>query len=474
MTVLLDDMASQLSKDAVLELIGALFPWVAEFRQRSLADYARAAFDVEPHTSTCHVRRHAMSLVQRCILRAAKKGGFADDRAASIAAEIVNAPVMQAGPHLHLLIEPDAYYTHLFSLMGLTAHRRSAYVSYAVSTVKFVERGRKGPGWLKLGGEAINVFGLSRSQMIPYSILAQNGPYRFALKNVDRPEGDGDQVSRLRSILPQSEFSSAALAIKQANASLWSRYFEQGIDFLQIDDEDVADLVTDHLQDESSWLARNLFEKDGFVPCLLSSIEALANGPWQGWLKNTTDLFWGSERGHLFPLRLAGSRLEPRGVENFSLEFASGAVIAALQARKIIPNLLLMFIVTAILPGIRVLGGSRHTVYYPLMRYAFCRGLARSDDRELRETIADDRKPCVWGHRVLLTNAEPFAELDTLGPINIQAVLGNYGGLSLEEACGTLESFVSDPLWANLKVRHDQGALTLNDPEWAFVNNQGS
>lgn len=464
----MDKMAAQLSKQDVLELIGALFPSIAEFRQRRLADYAVAAFDVEPHGSTCDVRRHAMSLFQECIRRAARNAGFADDRAGSIAAGIANAPVMQAGPHMHLLIEPDAYYTHLFSLMGLTAHRRSAYISYAVSTVKFVERGRKGPGWLKLGGEAINVFGLSRSQMIPYSILAQNGPYHFALKNVDRVGGDRDLVGRLRSVLPQDEFMSAALAIKQANASLWGRYFDPKIDFLQIDDEDVADLVVEHLQDRSSWLARKLFREAEFFQCLSSSIEALADGPWQGWLKNTTDLFWGSDRGRLFPLRLTGSRLAARGAEQFSLEFAADAVIAALQARTIIPNLFVMFIVTAILPGVRVLGGSRHTVYYPLMRYAFCRALLMCGDGELRATIAADRKPGVWGHRVLLDSAQPFAELDMLGPGKIQTTLRKYGSLSLEESCGTLESFVGDPLWACLKARHSEGSVGVNDPEWAF------
>ncbi len=468
MTERMDTVVSPVAKDAVLELIGALFPWIAEFRQRSLADYARATFDVEPHASSCEVRRHAMFLFQRCILRAARNAGLTDDRASLIAAEIINAPVMQAGPHLHLLIEPDAYYTHLFSLMGLTAHRRSAYVSYAVSTVKFVERGRKGPGWLTLGGEAINVFGLSRSQMIPYSILARNGPYRFVLKNVDGADGDGDLVARLRSILPQEEFSSAALAIKRANASLWNRYFDPDIDFLQIDDEDVADLVIEHLQDKSSWLARNLFREGGLVQCLLSCTEALANGPWLGWLKNTTDLFWGNDRGRLFPLRIAGSRLEARGAENFRLEFAAEAVIEALQARKIIPNLFLMFIVTAILPGVRVLGGSRHIVYYPLMRNVFWRALAINGHRELWATMAADRKPGIWGHRVLLKNAEPFSELDMLGSGNIQAALSKYGSLSLEEACGTLESFVGDPLWAHLKARHDEGSVGANDPEWAF------
>lgn len=460
---------SSLSKDDVLKLIDALFPWIGEFRQRSLADYARAVFDVDPHVGGCSARDHAMSLLQQCIRRAAQKAGFTDDRAFLIAAEIAKAPVMQTGPHLHLLIEPDAYYTHLFSLLGLHAHHRSTYVSYAVSTVKFAERGRKGPGWLKLDGDAVNVFGLTRSQMVPYSLLARNGPYRFVLKNVDGSETDGDKISRLRSLLPQEDFSSAALAIKHANASLWGRFFDPGIDFLQIDDEDVADLVAEHLRDGSSWLSRHLFTREGFVQSLLSGIEALSDGSWRGWLKNSTDLFWGCERGRLFPLRLSGSRLDAIGVEDFSISFTADGLIGALRARTIIPNLLLMFIVTAILPGVRVLGGSRHTVYYPLMRYAFCHALTTSaEDRNLRSIIAADSRPGVWGHRVLQANAEPFSELEALGEEGIRAVLSRYGRLPLDEACGSLESFVGDPLWVDLKVANVNGIVSIEDREWAF------
>lgn len=142
--------------------------------------------------------------------------GCAEDRIHRIGEEILKAPVMQTGPHLHLLIEPDAYYTHLFSLMGLMAHRRTAYISYAVSTVKFVERGRKGPGWLRLEG---NAWTDSQSDD-PLSILARNGLYCFQLKNVDRPEFDGDASSRLRALLPPDEFPSAAKAIRRANAVL--------------------------------------------------------------------------------------------------------------------------------------------------------------------------------------------------------------------------------------------------------------
>ncbi|MBB3917195.1 hypothetical protein [Rhizobium fabae] len=60
----------------------------------------------------------------------------------------------------------------------------------------------------------------------------------------------------------------------------------------------------------------------------------------------------------------------------------------------------------------------------------------------MRTTIAADRKPGICGHRVLLEDAEPFSELDMLGPGNIMAVLRKYGSLPLEEACGALDSFV--------------------------------
>jgi hypothetical protein len=428
-----------ISKSDALGLICHLFPWISRFRNGTLQDYARSVFDIEPHRCGCDVREHAMVLLQACVRRAARKAGFAEDRIHRIGEEIFKAPVMQTGPHLHLLIEPDAYYTHLFSLMGLRAHSRPVYISYAVSTVKFVERGRKGPGWLRLEGNSINVFGLTRSQMVPFSILARNGLYCFRLKNVDLPEFDGDASSRLRSLMPPEEFPSAAEAIRRANAVLWDRFFDPEIDFLQLDDEDIADLVVEHLQDSSSWLARRLIGDANFVHALLQYTEALCEGPWRGWLKNSTDLFWGCENGRLFPLRLAGSQLEARGREDFTLTFSAAHLIHALQARKVIPNLFLMFIVTAMLPGVRVLGGSRHTIYYPLMRYVLGSALRASGaDPTLLATIAADVKPGVWGHRVLLANPEPFSELESLRGRGISVALEKYRNRSLEDSCGTL------------------------------------
>jgi len=69
---------------------------------------------------------------------------------------------------------------------------------------------------------------------------------------------------------------------------------------------------------------------------------------------------------------------------------------------------------------------------------------------------------------VLLEDAEPFSALDVLGPGNIEAVLRKYGSLSQEEACGALESFVGDPLWACLRPVMMKGWWTCAIPSGHF------
>jgi hypothetical protein len=465
----MNDQTVEISRSDVLDLICRMFPWIANFRHRPLGDYAHAAFDVEPSQSGCEVRQHARMLLGRCVHNAARRAGFSADTSDRFRHEILEFPVLQTGPHLHLLVEPDAYYTHLFSLMGIRAHRRPVYISYAVSTVKFVERGRKGPGWLRLEDDALNVFGLTRSRMIPYSVLARNGPYRFTLTNVDRPNAVGDAGSRLMSMLPHAEFASAAAAIKQANIVLWRRFFDAKVEFLQLDDEDIADLVVEHLSDNSSWLARVLISDQEFAADLLRRTDEVCAGPWGGWFKNSTDFFWGSDKGRLFPLRLAGGCLCAGEAEGFVLPYAAADLIDALRAHRIIPNLFLMFLVTGMLPGVRVLGGSRHTIYYPLMRYVLASALQdRSGDSDLIAQLAADFRPGVWGHRVLLREVEPFAELEALQRGDISAVLDQCRELPLTEACGSLESFASDPVWANLKTALARGAVRLDSHEWDF------
>jgi hypothetical protein len=465
----MNEQSALISKSDVLDLICTMFPWIDDFRCRPLVDYARTVFDVEPSHSSCEIRQHARKLLGRCVNNAARHAGFSADTSDRFRNEILEFPVLQTGPHLHLLVEPDAYYTHLFSLMGIRAHRRPAYISYAVSTVKFVERGRKGPGWLRLEGDAHNVFGLSRSQMIPYSVMARNGPYRFKLANVDRPNAVGDAGLRLMSMLPHTEFPSAATAVKQANIALWKKFFDAKVDFLQLDDDDIADLVVEHLSDNSSWLARELISDQDFAADLLRRTEEVCAGAWGRWFKNSTDFFWGSDKGRLFPLRLVDGCLRAEEAENYMLPYEADELIAALRSHRIIPNLFLMFIVTAMLPGVRVLGGTRHTIYYPLMRYVLASTLrAKGGNSDLLAALEGDFRPGVWGHRVLLRESEPFSELRSLRGGDVSSLLDRYRNLPLAEACGSLDSFVSDPAWVDLKTAIGQDAVSRQSEEWTF------
>ncbi|WP_375166029.1 hypothetical protein [Rhizobium redzepovicii] len=458
-----------ISKDELRSLIFELFPWARQFETAPLEDYATAVFATAPDRLECAPRNHAGSLLRSWIGRAALRRGFSGEQALEFERQIEAAPVLQTGPHLHLLIEPDAFYTHLFSLMGLRSHGRRCYISYGCSTVKFVERGRKGPAWLQIDGQAINVFGLSRSKMIPYSILGRNNGYSFQLQNVDRSGPDSEAICCLRRILPGDEFPSAAEAIKAANLRLWKRYFDAEIDFLQLDDHDVADLVRDHLCDDQSWLRTRLIEDISFAARLLDCIDRLADTAWRGWLKNSTHFFWGCIDGRLFPLWLDGTILRPSGAEEFRIEFSAAALIEALANGRIVPNLLLMFIVTSILPGVRALGGSRHTVYYPLMRWAFCEAL-RSDDRDAQLLVAlsKDERPAAWGHRVISSPYEPFSLLRTLRQGGAATLLARFGQMTIEDASGPLSSFTEDPLWADLAAAFASGTASLTCPQWAF------
>ncbi|MGV2102886.1 hypothetical protein [Rhizobium sp. 21-4511-3d] len=455
-------------REQLLGTIFDLFPWTRQYRDEPIRHYAAALYDYRPAVADS-TRREARNTLRRWVTKKALERGFGQAQAERLADDIDQYPVLQTGPHLHLLIEPDAFFTHLFSLMGLAALGSRSYISYACSTVKFAEKSRKGPGWLRLDGQAINVFGLSRREMIPYSILAKNQKYEFALKPAEGFSHPHDAIAALEPLLPAGPFPSAAAAIKAANLHLWNAHFDQHVDFLQLDDEDVSDLVLMHLDDPNSWLCRK-FLIDPVLPVkILRTIDRLASTPWRDWLKNSTHFFWGCDHGRIFPMELGDGFLSPSNGEGDTIALTREGLMEALAAGRIIPNLLLVFIVIAILPGIRVLGGSRHTVYYPLMRYAFCAGLVDSgcDDNLLR-SLVHERRASAWGHRVILETAEPFALLRSKSGA-VPSLMSRYGAVSLDQACGSLDGFLEDPLWQDLSSSLKNGGVSTTGGPWAFV-----
>lgn len=449
----------------ILATLSEFMPELKPFWARKLKEYAAELYTVSRHRQANDIRNDAMQRLSRLIANAALKAGYSPAEMLDAQDKIWQSPILQTGPHCHLLVEPDAFYTHLFSLMGLNAHRLRWHFWYGTSTVKFIESARKGPGWLRIGADTVNVFGLPRRRMDAFSVCGLCcDEFHFRLTGAGGAMPNSSDARELFRWLPRSGFPSAADAIKTANLGLWPKIAPDDVRLLQLDDFDVADLIADHLDDPTSWLASHLCAGAHVGNALLESVGLLDCGPWNGWIRTTTDLFWGLSSGRLVPLRLCDTVLVDGCRCKIEVPFEAKAVASALRQRTIVPGLLMTFLVLSILPGTRVLGGCRQAIYYPLMRHVVAMTLLRCGFRDLVEELAADRFPGCWGHRVLKPEAAyPLGEILS-GDLPDRARMS--GDQALEQACGDLASFTRDPLWAKLCSNLRTGVISSTSPEW--------
>ncbi|MGK9086127.1 hypothetical protein KXR64_20305 [Brucella intermedia] len=440
--------------------LNSLVPLVEDYWDSSVSAYSAALYDGF-QTNDLDVRQDAFGRLVKLLRRRALQSGYSDAEAHTLTNQLRCRPVIQTGPHCHLIIEPDAFFTHLFSIMGLKALAECWHIHYSVSTVKFIEKAKKGPGWLWLDGQHVNVFGLSRSKMEPYSVCGRQDRFRFLLTSPN-DQAPRPALDRLSSILPEDEFPSAAEAIKTANQHLWPNCFGCQNKYLQLDDADLALLVLDHLLDPTSWLSRHFFDAPHMVAAFMNEVKKLDLGPWAGWFKFGTDFFWRIRDGRIKRLKLENNRLRDEA-GTFELHLNSRSLAEALEAEEIMPGLFLVFLVLSILPGTRVLGGSRQVVYYPLMRLAFLSALDSSAapvNKVLAESVRSDRMPSVWGHRTIAPAfASPWELYTTTGddPEARELILEAFAGRTLISASAGLPSFLEDELWARLCVRAKSG-----------------
>jgi hypothetical protein len=459
------DTVEHCSASDVRRCLSYLLPHLDPYWKLPLTNYASAIYDIDPFASRNAVRIEAMDRLRICVERAARRSGYAEEEARSASAELLAAPLMQTGPHAMLLVEPDAFYTHLFSLLGLMSHGRQWHITYSVSTSAFKESAKKGPGWLRVGGEVLNVFGLPRKRMIGSSIACLDGPYRFTLSNAKHEVAPNAPAARLLAELPAMGFPSGAEAIKMGNQALWHRKFAARAKLLQLDDFDIADLIADHLEDTRSWLSRHFFGGSTAAISILAETDQLNAGPWAGWIRRTTDLFWGLEKNRVVPLYLKDGVLRSMRSTTVTVEFTPECLAAALRARIILPGMFLAYLMLSILPGVRVFGGCRQTVYLPLMRYLASIGIEMSGDTVLLAELESDKLPGVWGHRVLKpANGDPFQEIECEG--GVAPLLARYADMTLEQASGDLASFTRDSIWADISAHIANGAITRTSHEW--------
>ncbi|WP_348639742.1 hypothetical protein [Neorhizobium sp. JUb45] len=298
------------------------------------------------------------------------------------------------------------------------------------------------------------------------SICCSNGPFRFALTNTAGQIAPNAAAADLLAHLPSSSFSTAAEALKTANIVLWEQKFSSAAKLLQLDDFDLADLIADHLDSPTSWLASAFFA-DGGAKHMLQVIEDLNCGPWRGWIRPTTDFFWHVGRDRIQPLRLEDGLLRSASSVSVSVEFSASSISRALRRRLLLPNMFMAFLVLSILPGIRALGGCRQTVYLPLMRYLAAIAVARSGDRTLLGDLRKDEGPSLWGHRVLRpVDADAFPEMERW--TTVENLLAAYSEMPLILASGDLASFTGDTIWGSMSSSLNSGTIGPASLEWVW------
>lgn len=453
------------SASQIRQALTLLMPELERFWQRPLLDYAHAVYD-DVRRGEGSVRNDAMGRLQQLVRNVAIRAGADEGLALDAARQVSEVPVLQTGPHCFLIVDPEAFYTHLFSALGLSSHKRRWHLYFGCSTVKFTERPGKGPGWLNVGGELLNVFGLSKRRMGSNSLCGRNGPYHFDLSN-NAVSGTNRSVAWLRKELPKAAFATAADAIIAANHALWRKSFPSSLQLLQFNDADVGDLIADHFEDPDSWLSRRFTGDDHAAEKMLATIDALNEGPWAGWIRRTTDFFWRMMDGRIVPLHLDRGILTASAPSSFRVPLTPGHLARSLRERELVPNLLMVALVTSILPGVRLLGGSRQTVYHPLTRYIVATALDAEHDRALLAAMREDRRGGMWGHRVLRPpNAFPLQETEETG--HWLAVAAAYGELPLERAAGDLAFFTGDPIWRDIYGHLSSQRINATLPEWAW------
>jgi hypothetical protein len=227
--------------------------------------------------------------------------------------------------------------------------------------------------------------------------------------------------------------------------------------------------VADHLSDQNSWLRTRLLTNATLASTILAEIDRLSAGPWSGWLARGTDFFWFYENGKRLPLRLLAGELVHPATSRKVARFAAPDILERLANRTLIPNLLLVFLVLSILPGVRALGGSHQPVYYPLMRYVVCRALeAAGVDSDLRHALSTDDAPGAWGHRIIESDEDPLELYGNGGRRGISDLIDRFGDIPFAKACGSMSSFASDPSWLDLNRRLRDRVIAPTDREWAF------
>lgn len=419
--------------------------------QAPVSSYARHLWRLTDAPAS-HLAKRARSILRDVL---AERLGAQMPAAAALTAldEFDRRAVMQAGLHCQLLLDRAALDAFLLGWIAAVENSLSTLFIFTGATVTMETVGREGPGWLDAGGEKINLFGLGRHKLCRQSVCAA-GPAtlnRRALEVVGATAGNAHWLQVLRRHEGEV-FETAADALAKMNAALvreWDRPTATRTIF--IDDRLAALVVARHLEDEDGLVSKLLADPQRRHRLEAALLHA-STGPFGRFLPGGTMHFWGIRDRRIHSLAVEKDRLvEPQRPRGLAVPLDRRRLREALLDGLLLPNLFLLFLVLAILPRVRVVGGPRQIGYMPLFQSAF-RAALDANSSEERELAAELRVvESGWGAPII-DDPGPVGDLFAGMPAGqlLAGLRRRYGERTLSDATKNLLLIRENPRWRKL------------------------
>ena len=433
--------ASEGSRRERYQALCTLCPGVAEamthWWDESLGDYA--AHLLRPvETDAPSPAAYAML---RSELESIAAQQLAPDDARDALAQFDAVRVIQTADHVQSLLDPTTFANALVMRMGLARTQQRYLFTHASSTVTMRTRGWTGPGYLNLDDARVNVFGWSNGALRRTSVGASRKQVQFAWA-VDSGQVTGP-ASRLLQEIRAAQVDQVHASVEDAflagNTDLWRRWEPaDGVQPLLTDGRLAARLVAGHLETGAPELAGLLFDP-GVREQLARLRRPDRNNLNSRALPPSTDFFWGVRAERVRAMTLSSGWLREAGVaDGAACRFEPDALAVALRRGELMPDLLMIMLVLAVLPGARVLGGPSQAIYLRIVA-DFVR-------RVLGVPVATPVDGWIAG--ALELTGHP---LDLLGDIKgagpLAELAKQYADLPLREAVGELDLFAYIKEW---------------------------
>jgi hypothetical protein len=433
---------------------------ISEFADAPLQEYAARLWRPTASPPASQQSRlafgHVRSALQRTLLTGAH---LTAEETESALRQFARFPVFQTADHAQLLLDPVSFHTNLLYYLGALSVGASALFVNACSTVTLETRQGQGPGWLNIRGTRINLFALARRSLTGFSVCAAPGPFRFRFDVRPGPSSltlsEDSYLSRVRALLGDEAYESAGDAFAAANLRLWRSWDQPSrTTLIYTDDRLVASIIADSLEDEESLIGRLLFEPP-VRERLDQELARARRGVGRFALRDSTQYFWGVRGGRVRALRLInGNLLETGAEQGCKLAFRRETVARALLEGRLYPDLFTGFLALAVLPRIKVLGGSSQEIYLRLIAEVCARTLASLGDefRDLQdEILSGPHDDPIAG--MIEGAAHPLSLLaEHPAGLQLESISRLYAHTSLAQSMGELSLFDYLREWANVQT----------------------